>query len=548
MAKNRDNYLNIRPILERVFFLAVKKRPNREIRAFLSKHLKDFNLKVVSINSTLFPDEGDVVQSRERGKKKATSTGEEADDVILVDSGDEDTEELSDSFESVKLIDRSIGDLEQRLADLINNKLEAGSVIDFDHLSRIEKAVYQNDSYDFVDLLSRKRQLFEQKAVEIVLINSEKKKLDESMTQASRVDKEHLLDYLQQLQANLKDNPLCKLLIERLVCSYLSLKSIEECPYGGLENLIQLADKKVEDDSPCIVYQDSILHLTESCLFTDSDLDQIKIIQELDKCPLLDNVYEYMNWSDKYSGRLGSLKEYLINLNRKKVSIPGASEPFAIQVLETEPGVLLKLTKNTSIKQLKPFIEQGKSQQACGHLISLIAVQYKSYQYVPHALIVNEIQSSLSVYLKQCSKTESTNPDLEELMNSVSNQQVSTGISAKFFLFLADLITRVPMKLQSQIFFKFFLDPVVGITNDRQIKQKLFRFLLAKLFVFYDQCPEAVMSDHRVKYFLRLGQLCSISEWEISKALSTLDRFKTVKIRKHENPVKPADSINQNVI
>lgn len=62
--------------------------------------------------------------------------------------------------------------------------------------------------------------------------------------------------------------------------------------------------------------------------------------------------------------------------------------------METSPGVLLKLTSQTSTELFEEALMQKNPRNVCGQLMSLI-VSNKGIQNIPMALITNQMKSQL---------------------------------------------------------------------------------------------------------------------------------------------------------
>jgi hypothetical protein len=93
-------------------------------------------------------------------------------------------------------------------------------------------------------------------------------------------------------------------------------------------------------------------------------IEKEKLGQRLSDCPLLENVYDYLNWSE-YSCKYGDLKEFVGTLNEK------SNKNLNINLLELKPfsNRLYKITHNTDIEKLKHAIEEGDHVNASGHLV-----------------------------------------------------------------------------------------------------------------------------------------------------------------------------------
>jgi hypothetical protein len=62
--------------------------------------------------------------------------------------------------------------------------------------------------------------------------------------------------------------------------------------------------------------------------------------------------------------------------------------------LETEPGVLLKITAKTGIEMFRQYALSGDVILTCGHLVSLV-VENKGLKSMSMELLANHMQSAL---------------------------------------------------------------------------------------------------------------------------------------------------------
>jgi hypothetical protein len=533
MVKHKDSYTRIQPILERLFFCAMHLRTVREVRRIVTRYLKEFNLKVVPVNSVQFPDD-------------------DKEDIILLDEDDESSRESSkskkarspvqiDDDTSEEASEQQISDFVELLANFVATKLEPGSVIGFEHLIKIEQTVFQEQSLNFVEMLMKNKYLFEQKDLKIILLDQNEK---DNLNSAGFLNKENvsfrrkcLLAHLNQLKSSLEkveffNEKEAADFIDHSIRSFYSLRSIDELGVGSLETFTNALNKENanEEIMSCIKNEQAVMASNKSKNERVVSIDFI--IQQLNECPLLENISEFLCWTlNGYSSTYGNLKEFLVELNRKNVLVN--QEPFCVYMLETEPDCLLKLTKSTSIEQLKSAIETGDFVNASGHLVSIISIQYKSINRAPLALLVNEIQSSLSALLsKQSSQID--HDDLSFYFDALNNQKFTTLLNIEFFTFICEFISRVPFKLHSQLLFSYIIDPSVNLTNDRHIKEKLFQFIVIKSFIYFNQNVNYVKSDPKVGLFIKLGSYCSISEWshvQLDLILKTLSTVKKSNIK-----------------
>jgi hypothetical protein len=267
--------------------------------------------------------------------------------------------------------------------------------------------------------------------------------------------------------------------IENLICKFYKVKSFSQLGLGKIKHLKELTNSN-EEINESIIYFDSILNKSDSMSpaidFIDNKENQTFLINKLNECPLLENIQIYL---EQFIDLDGIDLKLVINSLKNKLN------QEQIYLLEIEPGVLLKLSKNTDIDFIKQAIEQGDYINACGHLVSLIAVKYKSLNQMPRSLLINEIESSMSIYY------------------NTKCEQLSVFIS-----FLIQFINRLPVKLvknANKILFDYILCPAAKITNNKQIKKDIFHQLIQSNL------------NVQILFFIKIGDLCSIQEWSMKE-------------------------------
>ena len=115
--------------------------------------------------------------------------------------------------------------------------------------------------------------------------------------------------------------------------------------------------------------------------------------------PLLEDVAQWTHWDEVFGGdvsKLGELKSFLENegiLMTAGKSFPGVHG--SLVVMETSPGVLLRVTANTSLDMFKECACRGDAVGAAGHLVSMVMVN-GVVANTPVALLANHVQSSLA--------------------------------------------------------------------------------------------------------------------------------------------------------
>ena len=315
--------------------------------------------------------------------------------------------------------------------------------------------------------------------------------------------------------------------LERLLCEYHSVKTFEALGVGRFKQLLDQLDKQNENNSreSGIVYQNSVLD--HACVYTaakrgeeEESFEKSDIIRRFSECPLLENVYEYMNWS-AYSPKYGDLKQFVESLNEEN-----ANQNLNIDLLEVEPfsNRLLKLTRNTSIELLKQSIEHGDSLNAAGHLVSLIALKYRSLAQIPRSLLINEMESSLSAFLNKSKNDSNSMAHIFQLRNEYFNYyalqigQPDACANALFFNFVIELILRIPISIIEQILFSYIIEPLIKLDGDHRLKQKLFEYLTISTWLN----NPLFANDAKIGYFVRLGKQCAINEWSASHCTSII--------------------------
>lgn len=122
-------------------------------------------------------------------------------------------------------------------------------------------------------------------------------------------------------------------------------------------------------------------------------------IAAIQSTPLLEDVSLWTHWDDVFRGepsKLGDLKSFLENEGILMNAGKSTSANYGpLVVIETSPGVLLRLTTITSIDLCNQSINVGDAVGAAGHLASMVVVN-GGVSNTPVALLANHVQSSLA--------------------------------------------------------------------------------------------------------------------------------------------------------
>ena len=124
-----------------------------------------------------------------------------------------------------------------------------------------------------------------------------------------------------------------------------------------------------------------------------------------------------------------TLKNILILLS-DSISPPGAhlSPPIEIQVLETRPGVLLKLASHTNTDQFSAHAQNGDAINTAGHLVSLVVQD--GIANVAMALLGNHMEAALAKILSR---------DMDARRSSLEGGEMMR--------FAVDVLTRMPTQI-----------------------------------------------------------------------------------------------------
>lgn len=122
-------------------------------------------------------------------------------------------------------------------------------------------------------------------------------------------------------------------------------------------------------------------------------------LDAIQSTPLLEDVSLWTHWDDVFGGevsKLGDLKSFLENegiLWSAKESLSKGHN--SLVVMETTPGVLLRVTTHTSTETFRKCVFRGDVIGAAGHLVSIVIVN-GGVANTPVTLLANYVHSSLA--------------------------------------------------------------------------------------------------------------------------------------------------------
>ena len=122
-------------------------------------------------------------------------------------------------------------------------------------------------------------------------------------------------------------------------------------------------------------------------------------LDAIQSTPLLEDVSLWTHWDDVFGGevsKLGDLKSFLENEGILWSAEKSLSEGHnSLVVMETNPGVLLRVTTHTSTEIFRKCLLCGDVIGAAGHLVSIVIVN-GGVANTPVALLANYVYSSLA--------------------------------------------------------------------------------------------------------------------------------------------------------
>ena len=191
--------------------------------------------------------------------------------------------------------------------------------------------------------------------------------------------------------------------IEQNLCTYYGIKKVTDLGFGSCPNLLKKAEehkkKMARLNTPSVVYEAALVcHEPSTKDSGNSTLEahsggvlgymsKEDAIAAIESTPLLEDVARWTHWHEVFGGevsRLGDLKSFLEN--------EGIG---SLVVMETSPGVLLRVTTKTSPEIFKECACRGDAVGAAGHLVSMVMMN-SGVANTPVALLANHVQSSLA--------------------------------------------------------------------------------------------------------------------------------------------------------
>lgn len=185
--------------------------------------------------------------------------------------------------------------------------------------------------------------------------------------------------------------------------------------FGSCSNLLKKVAEQKKNASrlntPSVVYEAALMRHDPGTKDSDSLSSNAhssgvlgyrskeEALEAIRSTPLLEDISLWTHWDEVYGGdvsKLGDLKSFLENegVLRSAGKSPLQSHSPLV-VMETSPGVLLRVTTDTSPEMFKECACRGDAIGAAGHLVSMVIVN-GGVANTPVALLANHVHSSLA--------------------------------------------------------------------------------------------------------------------------------------------------------
>lgn len=199
------------------------------------------------------------------------------------------------------------------------------------------------------------------------------------------------------------------------MCEYYKVSKVTDLGFGSSAKLVKKAAERKKNlagaNTPSIFYEAALLRHGSGAGGTDSSSvstcrggvlgfkNKEEALEAINSTPLLEDVSLWTHWDEVFGGevsKLGDLKLLLENegilLSTRKTS---SQSQNPVVVMETSPGVLLRVTMNTSPDMFRECARREDVIGAAGHLVSLV-IMNGGVANTPVALLANHVHSSLA--------------------------------------------------------------------------------------------------------------------------------------------------------
>lgn len=466
-------------LIKKLFLILLRKLSNKQLISYLDDFLKKRNLILNYIDCKREAKKHIYFNDNEDTDQQDDDTGFDNIEEDDQNETDQSIRTFNNDFQKVNCISRQ--DLILKINENLTNTNQNPTQL-IQNLSQIEDNVLSHFNGDKFNDLNEDDLPF------LKFITKNNIKLDIQQSTGNFTFKRFLFENLKQIinshELNLSSS---RNILELLICSNYGLSNITQFGYLNFDSFLNDFSKYDEFQFEFNFYQNSILDLPNA---TDT-LEFDEIIEQLSKCPLLDNLYEFTNWVNLSLSKYGNLKEFLLRLPDDK----------RIYTLEINPFCLLKLTSKCNLDELNRAILSLDYIESSGQLVSLIAIKYKALRNSPLNLIS------------------------KQMLNSFEQLYEQLRVKIEFYKFIVKFITRLPVFFASNILLKLLLEPLIKIEGSIEfVKEQLYKV--------------AFENDYNRVYFNKLGNLCNIPEWTIEFKICSVTPNNAIHDQLEVKPLK----------
>ncbi|CAC5410109.1 unnamed protein product [Mytilus coruscus] len=282
--------------------------------------------------------------------------------------------------------------------------------------------------------------------------------------------------------------------IDAALCNQFNVKETRHLGYGKITNLMTASKKPGQHQYPehSLVFE--VAMGTDVRIKTESKIGMLghqtkeAAFACLHNCPLLEDMEIWSHWSLVFEPELGKLKDFIQKYGRTNtVPVDGGKRLFTYHVIamETSPGVLLKLTSQTSTELFEEALLQKNPRNVCGQLMSLI-VSNKGMKNIPMALITNQMKSQL--FTMHAADTN----------DSLPGAPPSDNHTDEAVQFVLQCLVILPVKTCLSLANQIFLEPLGQVVGSSKSK-----------FLLLSACQTADDTNR----LQELGCMLGVGEW-----------------------------------
>ncbi|XP_054913525.1 uncharacterized protein wu:fj29h11 [Poeciliopsis prolifica] len=282
--------------------------------------------------------------------------------------------------------------------------------------------------------------------------------------------------------------------IETALRFHYKVRNIRDLGHGTLQTLAGLVKKQKEHFGGGLssVYYESALLAKHSKSSVESGYESVGRLGEVSKaqaqasllcCPLLEDLNIWSQWELIFKPSFGPLKDF-IETNAANTGLAA---------LEVTPGLLLRITTNTSDKHFTNAVAALDPVGTAGHLVSMVMAD--GIDNAPTALLANHMENALAAAVAE---------------EDLSKAEEDVTCYSRVANFLLQCLTRIPTRTCQALLQQVFLEPFSRVLGQAKSKEVLITVAQSD--------PKHMSCLHR------LGILLGITDWvkDYQKKLTSL--------------------------